>query len=83
MVTDTSCQGMSWGPCSPEPMRHPHVRTTGKGCKCSNGWSVKVGEQLEHCHTFCCQPEGLGLEGEVCVVEDEACEGMSIGRCKA
>lgn len=83
MVTDPACQGMSWGPCSPEPMKHPHERLTAKGCKCSNGWSVKVGEELEYCHTFCCTPAGLGLEGEVCVVEDEGCEGMSIGRCKA
>ena len=43
-VTDPACQGMSWGPCSPEPMKHPHERLTAKGCKCSNGWSVKVGE---------------------------------------
>eukprot|EP00435_Cladocopium_sp_Y103_P065917 s617_g28.t1 len=60
MVTDPACQGMSWGPCSPEPMKHPHVRMTAKGCKCSNGWSVKVGDELEYCHTFCCTPAGLG-----------------------
>ncbi|CAK9102668.1 unnamed protein product [Durusdinium trenchii] len=84
MVTDPTCQGLAWGPCSAESKNpHPHVRKTAKGCKCSNGWSVKVGEDTHSCHTFCCQPEGLGLEGEVCVVEDESCEGMSIGRCKA
>ena len=82
MVSDPSCQGMTWGPCSPEPMRAPHERKTAKGCKCANGWSVKIGEELQQCHTFCCTPTGLGLEGEVCVVEDETCEGMTIGRCK-
>lgn len=43
-VSDPSCQGMTWGPCSPEPMRAPHERKTAKGCKCANGWSVKIGE---------------------------------------
>eukprot|EP00913_Durusdinium_trenchii_P034957 g32699.t1 len=65
MVTDPTCQGLAWGPCSAESKNpHPHVRKTAKGCKCSNGWSVKVGEDTHSCHTFCCQPEGLGLEGE-------------------
>ncbi|CAE7742102.1 unnamed protein product [Symbiodinium pilosum] len=82
MVTDPSCQGMQWGPCAPGPVRHPKERVTRKGCKCANGWNVQVDGEVQHCHTFCCNPSGLGVEGDVCVVEDEACEGMNIGRCR-
>lgn len=51
-VSDPSCQGMTWGPCSPEPMRAPHERKTAKGCKCANGWSVKIGEAQQSTRSF-------------------------------
>ena len=82
MVADPSCQGMQWGPCAPGPVQHPKERVTKKGCKCANGWTVEADGAVQHCHTFCCTPSGLGVDGEVCVVENEECEGLNIGRCR-
>mmetsp|Transcript_16596 Transcript_16596/g.31364 ORF Transcript_16596/g.31364 Transcript_16596/m.31364 type:complete len:240 (+) Transcript_16596:64-783(+) len=83
MVKDPVCQGMQWGPCAPGPVAHPRKRYTRKGCKCTNGWNVNVDGEVQQCHNFCCNPAGLGLGGDVCVVEDEECEGATIGRCRA
>ncbi|CAJ1442405.1 unnamed protein product [Effrenium voratum] len=82
MVKDPSCQGMAWGPCAAAEKPAPPQRKTSKGCKCANGWSVNVEGGVQHCYDFCCSPPGLDLGGEVCVVQDEACEGQRIGRCR-
>jgi len=64
----------------PAPAPAPGARFTVQGCACKQRWATLVGQQLQSCATYCCNPDA-DSGGDWCFVEDQSCQPNGWGFC--